>query len=110
MNTIAQILSALLPAMLVLTLLAFALILAILWVARGESDVNGDPERDAGYTAQMGSMPTSHPSAPATRICSNCHQPMINDAEACYPDICPPCMQRMLTEIRLANHRIESHL
>lgn len=24
----------------------------IIWIARGESDVNGDPERDAGYTEE----------------------------------------------------------
>lgn len=32
-------------------------LLLILWVAKGESDVNGDPERDAGHTLSDRTFP-----------------------------------------------------
>ena len=33
-----------------LFLLGLAGVALAIWISRGESDVNGDPERDAGYT------------------------------------------------------------
>lgn len=33
-----------------LTLVGLAFVFLLIWIAKGEPDVNGDPERDAGWT------------------------------------------------------------
>lgn len=35
-----------------LTLLGLVFVGLLIWIGRGESDVNGDPERDAGYASE----------------------------------------------------------
>jgi hypothetical protein len=44
--------------MLIAGLIVVALVVAVAWVAVGESDVNGDPERDAGMNLSERTFPT----------------------------------------------------
>ena len=54
MTLISQILIALLyTAAVLITLGGLWFIFALCWVAKGEPDVNGDPERDAGYSEEQ---------------------------------------------------------
>lgn len=53
------------------------------WIARGEADVNGDPERDAGYTGP-------------TVVCSWCGTLLRYGHQPASHGICPACAERVM--------------
>jgi hypothetical protein len=92
----------------VLSLCGFGMIMAIIWVGRGEPDVNGDPERDANP-----SEPNSLPPWDANTNCSICGDPLpqwwIQDARMLsnggpYFRMCDGCRADAEAEINEAAH------